>query len=57
MVNRGILVLVLVLCAVISAGVQFAGATTGADLLATGQLATINTMEPRHQLVTLMTDR
>ncbi len=34
-----------------------ATATTGADLLATGQLATMNTMEPRHQLVTLMTDR
>ncbi len=31
-----------------------ATATTGADWLATGQLATMKTMEPRHQLVTLI---
>ena len=28
--------------------------TTGADLLATGQLATMNTIEPRNQFVTLI---
>ena len=31
-----------------------ATATTGADWLATGQLATMKTMEPRHQLVPLI---
>ena len=34
-----------------------ATATTGADLLATGQLATMKTIEPRHQFVTLITER
>ncbi len=34
-----------------------ATATTGAEWLATGQLATMNTIEPRHQLVTLMSER
>lgn len=34
-----------------------ATATTGADLLATGQLATMNTIDPRHQFATLMTVR
>ena len=34
-----------------------ATATTGADLLATGQLATMNTTEPRHQFATLITER
>ena len=34
-----------------------ATATTGADLLATGQLATMNTTEPSSQLVTLITER
>ena len=31
-----------------------ATATTGADLLATGQLATMNTTEPRSQFATLI---
>ena len=34
-----------------------ATATTGADLLATGQLATMNTTEPSSQFATLMTER
>ena len=34
-----------------------ATATTGADWLATGQLATMNTTEPSSQLVTLITER
>ncbi len=34
-----------------------ATATTGADLLATGQLATMNTTEPSSQLVTLISER
>jgi hypothetical protein len=34
-----------------------ATATTGADLLATGQLATMNTTEPNIQFVTLINER
>ena len=34
-----------------------ATATTGADLLATGQLATMKTTEPSSQFVTLITER
>ena len=34
-----------------------ATATTGAERLATGQLATMKTIEPRHQFETLITDR
>src|SRR6478736_1681180 len=34
-----------------------ATATTGAERLATGQLATMKTMEPRHQFETLITER
>ena len=34
-----------------------ATATTGADLLATGQLATMNTTDPSSQLVALISER
>ena len=34
-----------------------ATATTGADLLATGQLATMKTIEPRNQFIPSITDR
>ena len=34
-----------------------ATATTGADLLATGQLATMNTTDPSSQFVALITER